>query len=964
MPVDVKDDVFRFVALRPATLLDSEDPMKVPLRDSRAFDDTLIGEVVAGMGTGLAQRSLLDLLEAAAKQKNLKPTRPSGDQGQLLAGVVEVIDSHLTDFKPASLESDLASALEASISDFARSDRHRQLQDHLWDALEVYFLLNRRMPHNVEQLVEGLRALNLLALIDQGVKITNVEQLRSAMGVTLVLPSSMVKAKIDPREPSPREDARTERDEARKESYRQVWQELIAVYEALTAVAATNIDPVVERQRTEAPEEAEGIRTHRERAYPEAIEYSTPGFFAEETSRTLIDRQVVSRLPESARRLVESAATTGALSEKPAVMAALQSRLTQLSQQITSSGDPLMFQVLPAEALEVPGMRTLGAKFGYEANLEIAGPAFEIMFPWVAKPVIRPLGIGDLKVVKETLLRYFSGELAHIENVLQGESKERKHRRLDRSEETFTVEIEQIDETERDTQTTDRFELKKETEKTIQTDMSIDAGVTVSASYGPVELGAYANFAYSQSSTDTTRTSSNFTRDVVDRSLTKIKKRAREERITKTLKEIEETNTHGLDNVGGTSHISGIYRWVDKEYEAQVYNYGKRMMFEFVIPEPASYYYYSQDNDPAKTIDVKKPPDLGLLRHTDITDWNFGSYIRAYNVQGVTPPPPRWKVVTMAFDQNGMTDNQAISKSTKEMVVPDGYLARSWGYRWHAWMGSDDYFRILVGLEVNGGSSTLDNEDSVVPISIVGHDLRAYAANVEVFCERTARTYEAWQISTLEKIVSAYETAVAIYEDKLKAAEAARGIVIAGRNPGLNRIIVRNELKKQALSLFTGIDYATFDAVSGTPPVMDLNEAFEEGKFIQFFEQAFEWEQMTFLFYPYFWARPTTWNKRVNFNDVDPHFNNFLQAGSARVVVPVHPAYNDAILHYVETGAIWNGGEPPHIDDPLFISIVEELKAATDDLAGAVPEGEPWKVVVPTTLTYLQADSVLPDFTV
>jgi len=79
--------------------------------------------------------------------------------------------------------------------------------------------------------------------------------------------------------------------------------------------------------------------------------------------------------------------------------------------------------------------------------------------------------------------------------------------------------------------------------------------------------------------------------------------------------------------------------------------------------------------------------------------------------------------------------------------------------------------------------------------------------------------------------------------------------------------------------------------------------------------------------------------------------------------VPVHPAYNDAVLHYVETGAIWNGGTPPHLDDPLFISIVEELKAATDDLDGAVPEGEPWPVKVPTSLVYLQQDAVLPDFT-
>jgi hypothetical protein len=145
---------------------------------------------------------------------------------------------------------------------------------------------------------------------------------------------------------------------------------------------------------------------------------------------------------------------------------------------------------------------------------------------------------------------------------------------------------------------------------------------------------------------------------------------------------------------------------------------------------------------------------------------------------------------------------------------------------------------------------------------------------------------------------------------------------------------------------------------------MSLFDAVNEGRFIQFFEQAFEWEQMTYLFYPYFWSRQAYWNKRINFNDVDPNFNNFLQAGAARVVIPVHPAYNDAILHYVETGAIWNGGSPPHLNDPLFVSIVEELKAATDDLDGATPEGEPWEVVVPTTLVYLQPDSALPDYTV
>ena len=242
--------------------------------------------------------------------------------------------------------------------------------------------------------------------------------------------------------------------------------------------------------------------------------------------------------------------------------------------------------------------------------------------------------------------------------------------------------------------------------------------------------------------------------------------------------------------------------------------------------------------------------------------------------------------------------------------------------------------------------------------------MRAFATNVEVFCERTDRAFELWQIQTFEKIVSSYQAAKAAYEDKVKAAEVARGIIIEGRNPGQNQHIIRNELKKQSITLFTGEDYSSFNSVSGTPPVLDLHEAAEEAPFIQFFEQAFEWEQHDLPVLPVLLVAHDDVEQAARVRRPRPEFNQFLQAGAVRVVVPVHPAYNEAVLHFVETGAIWNGGSPPHLDDPLFVSIVEELKAQTDDLDGAVAEGEPWKVVVPTSLVYLQADAALPDFTV
>jgi hypothetical protein len=46
----------------------------------------------------------------------------------------------------------------------------------------------------------------------------------------------------------------------------------------------------------------------------------------------------------------------------------------------------------------------------------------------------------------------------------------------------------------------------------------------------------------------------------------------------------------------------------------------------------------------------------------------------------------------------------------------------------------------------------------------------------------------------------------------------------------------------------------------------------------------------------------------------------------------------------------------------MFISLADELRGLTDDLVNATPEGDPWQVILPTTLVYLQKDSALPTY--
>jgi hypothetical protein len=137
-------------------------------------------------------------------------------------------------------------------------------------------------------------------------------------------------------------------------------------------------------------------------------------------------------------------------------------------------------------------------------------------------------------------------------------------------------------------------------------------------------------------------------------------------------------------------------------------------------------------------------------------------------------------------------------------------------------------------------------------------------------------------------------------------------------------------------------------------PEFDCCEAIRDGSYVQFIEQAFEWKLITYLFYPYFWGRKCNWKKIYQLEDVDPLFLGFLQAGYARVVVPVRLGYESAILRFLADGAIWNGGAAPGVDSEMYVSLENEMKEPVGEVD---PNIEPWPVRVPTTLVALQCES-------
>jgi hypothetical protein len=109
---------------------------------------------------------------------------------------------------------------------------------------------------------------------------------------------------------------------------------------------------------------------------------------------------------------------------------------------------------------------------------------------------------------------------------------------------------------------------------------------------------------------------------------------------------------------------------------------------------------------------------------------------------------------------------------------------------------------------------------------------------------------------------------------------------------------------------------------------------------------------MDYTFYPYYWANRKMWQEMYVSESVDPLFRSFLQAGMARVIVTVKPGFEDAVQFFLTTGKIWNGGEVPVIGDPMYMSIVDEMRQPTGK-----PQGKYWITRVPTTLTIIQDKS-------
>jgi hypothetical protein len=257
---------------------------------------------------------------------------------------------------------------------------------------------------------------------------------------------------------------------------------------------------------------------------------------------------------------------------------------------------------------------------------------------------------------------------------------------------------------------------------------------------------------------------------------------------------------------------------------------------------------------------------------------------------------------------------------------------------------------------------TLNGEEGKLPISIVGAETEHIAVNVVVECALTMQALMDWKKEGFRRVMEAYEQKKSAYQNALAEAKAGYGLGFKAVNPAISKQLIENELKKGCLNwMHNGGSFSTdamayYNSTSDCQPPQFIPDCctISDAERVKFLEQAFDWRNMTYLLYPYFYANKCRWKMLYQLDDSDPLFLNFLQAGMARVVVPVQLGFEEVAMHYLRTGQVWGGGPVPAINSNLYLSIVHELYGRDVQSTTA---GKEWEIRVPTTLTVLQCGS-------
>jgi hypothetical protein len=654
------------------------------------------------------------------------------------------------------------------------------------------------------------------------------------------------------------------------------------------------------------------------------------------------------------------------------------------------------------QALAIRILETLPATI--RQRLQTAGVAIEELSIWTqlipaispSPSYLEPIGRSDLLLVRETTTGYRRSEIAYIENILIGESRNRElTNSIFTRKELFESTTRETEETH-DLQVTDRAELSREISKVMSEDLKAQGSVEIT-SRGPTQVVASASTSFGRSTEEAAKSAENYSRETIDRAIKRTMERVTQEARSIFEQEITEINKHGFTRDGNAEdHMTGVYQYLERVSHARIFWYGERDLYDILIPEPASLIWQLAATRKEIQISIEKP-DEELFRSitlTNIAD-KREEIIRAFRVTDMPEKPKESLEISTSFPATGSGDEAKLANS-KELQIPDGYEVTGAKFVASAEVEDEDSKPnggVTIAGEVHlwemtlNGNKGSDSHDftftpplagPTISVAMNADNFTSLVGTVTLQLGLTDAADKDWALKAYGRVSERYEQLRKEYEQTViqaNAVESSSGVNIPEGTSTYLKNIVRAELQRAAIDvmrnqpvnfdLIDDFNFANSDGTLGSHPVIDLNSLRTNGPEIQFLQQAFEWEHLAWILYPYFWGRRTEWNRTVVISHADPDFAAFLNSGAARVQIPVRPGFEDLVKHFMATREVYGGDGLPKMGDPGYVPFIKEqmtsLGAPGEEVPWPVDNPSQWDFVQPTSLVLVRpAQSQLP----
>ncbi len=286
---------------------------------------------------------------------------------------------------------------------------------------------------------------------------------------------------------------------------------------------------------------------------------------------------------------------------------------------------------------------------------------------------VRMLGKADLVKVTETFMYYSEGELSYVENILSGERRLRRVKNRKYFEEvlerTTTEESEQSNETDVTTKQDLGSQIESEISARMNTDVNTSANGSGGGKLGVVDFkgsaSAAANVGIGFDSKFGSKSTSNFSQEIVTKAIERTKSITTERRVSKSTSLYMTIDEHEITNTGGSRN--GHYCFLDKHVCINELVYGKRAFLLAQLGLPGRNLLCE------RKLKVKLGlADLGqrptfTISVDDISPSTYKDYVAQYKATNVEPPPSPLQTIARTYK----TDSTSASSQAPAMKLTE-----------------------------------------------------------------------------------------------------------------------------------------------------------------------------------------------------------------------------------------------------------------------------------------------------